>query len=116
MTVIESGTVLITGPTRGMGRALTLEMAGRPAPHRPDLLLVGRPGQALAEVAAAARAAGTTAREIPCDLSRLEDVRAAAAAARGLVAAGTSPGSRPGLSSSYRSAAAFSTAFICSRR
>lgn len=88
MTVIESGTVLITGPTRGMGRALTLEMAGRPAPHRPDLLLVGRPGQALTEVAATARAAGATAREIPCDLSRLADVRAAAAAARDLLAAG----------------------------
>jgi NAD(P)-dependent dehydrogenase (short-subunit alcohol dehydrogenase family) len=88
MTVIESGTVLITGPTRGMGRALTLEMAGRPAPHRPDLLLVGRPGQALTEVAATARAAGATAREIPCDLSRLADVRAAAAAALDLLAAG----------------------------
>src|SRR5260370_14443300 len=70
MTVIESGTVLITGPTRGMGRALTLEMAGRPAPHRPDLLLVGRPGQALADVAGTARAAGATARAIPCDLAR----------------------------------------------
>ncbi len=88
MTVIESGTVLITGPTSGMGRALTLEMAGRPASHRPDLLLVGRPGQALTEVAATARAAGATVREIPCDLSRLADVRAAAAAARDLLAAG----------------------------
>jgi NAD(P)-dependent dehydrogenase (short-subunit alcohol dehydrogenase family) len=88
MTVTESGTVLITGPTRGMGRALALEMAGRPAPQRPDLLLVGRPGQALTEVAAAVRAAGATAREIPCDLSRLADVRAAAAAARDLLGVG----------------------------
>jgi hypothetical protein len=42
MTTINSATVLHTGPTGGLGRAATLAMASRPAPDRPDLLLVGR--------------------------------------------------------------------------
>ena len=45
---------------------------------RPDLLLVGRPGEALNYVAATARATGATVKEISCDLSRLSDVRASA--------------------------------------
>ena len=88
VTVADTGTVLITGPTSGLGKALTLEMAGRAEPGRPDLLLVGRPGETLTEVAVAARSAGATVREIPCDLSRLAEVRAAAATARDLLAAG----------------------------
>jgi NAD(P)-dependent dehydrogenase (short-subunit alcohol dehydrogenase family) len=75
MNSIASGTVLITGPTGGLGKAATLAIAKRPAPQRPDLLLVGRAGQALTEVAAAARAAGATVQEIGCDLARLADVR-----------------------------------------
>jgi NAD(P)-dependent dehydrogenase (short-subunit alcohol dehydrogenase family) len=71
-------TVLITGPTRGLGRCATLAMA---APGV-DLVLVGRPGQALTSVAAEARARGSVVHEIGCDLSRLADVRAAASAAR----------------------------------
>lgn len=85
----SSGTVLITGPTGGLGRAATLAMARRPAPSRPDLLLVGRAGAALADVADAARAAGATAYTIDCDLARLADVRAAAARAKELLANGT---------------------------
>ncbi len=81
-------TTLITGPTRGLGRSATLAMAGRPAGERPDLVLVGRGGASLSEVAAAARALGATVYEVPCDLSRLADVRAAAAAVRELIAAG----------------------------
>jgi NAD(P)-dependent dehydrogenase (short-subunit alcohol dehydrogenase family) len=73
-------TVLITGPTRGLGRSATLAMAGRPGI---ELVLVGRPGPALTEVAGEARARGATVHEIGCDLSRLADVRAAAAEARG---------------------------------
>jgi NAD(P)-dependent dehydrogenase (short-subunit alcohol dehydrogenase family) len=88
MNTIASGTVLITGPTGGLGRAATLAIANRPAPQRPDLLLVGRPGPALTEVVGAARAAGATAHEIGCDLARLADVRAAARQARGLLATG----------------------------
>jgi NAD(P)-dependent dehydrogenase (short-subunit alcohol dehydrogenase family) len=88
MNSIASGTVLITGPTGGLGRAATLAMADRAAPERPDLLLVGRPGRALTEVAADARAAGATVHEIGCDLARLADVRAAGRKARDLLAAG----------------------------
>ena len=43
MNAIESGTVLITGPTGGLGKATTLAIAHRPAAQRPDLLLVGGP-------------------------------------------------------------------------
>ena len=57
MHAIASGTVLITGPTGGLGKATTLALANRPTGQRPDLLLVGRPGTALAEVAASGGAA-----------------------------------------------------------
>jgi NAD(P)-dependent dehydrogenase (short-subunit alcohol dehydrogenase family) len=72
-------TVLITGPTRGLGRAATLAMAGRPAA---ELVLVGRPGEALTSVADEARARGAGVHEIGCDLAGLADVREAAAKAR----------------------------------
>ncbi|MGV9800486.1 SDR family NAD(P)-dependent oxidoreductase [Mycobacterium sp. NPDC003449] len=88
MNSVGSGTVLITGPTGGLGRAATLAIANRPAPERPDLLLVGRPGRALTEVAGDARAAGATVHEIGCDLARLADVRAAAQEARDLLDGG----------------------------
>jgi hypothetical protein len=52
-----TATVLITGPTSRLGRALAL-MVGRPETDRPDLLLVGRPGQRLTEVVDLVRAAG----------------------------------------------------------
>jgi NAD(P)-dependent dehydrogenase (short-subunit alcohol dehydrogenase family) len=84
----STGTVLITGPTGGLGRATTLAMASRPAPVRPDLLLVGRAGRGLEEVADAARAAGATAHAIECDLARLADVRLAARTAKTLLADG----------------------------
>jgi short-subunit dehydrogenase len=78
--------VLITGPTGGLGRAATLAMANRPAPVRPDLLLVGRARRALTEVAEAARAAGASAYEIDCDLAQLADVRVAAQKTKELLA------------------------------
>ncbi|MCK2218180.1 SDR family NAD(P)-dependent oxidoreductase [Actinomadura sp. ATCC 31491] len=84
----EPGTVLITGPTRNLGRHAVLAMAGRPDGQRPDLLLVGRAGPDLTAVADEARAHGAGVREIGCDLSRLADVRAAAATVRDLLAAG----------------------------
>jgi NAD(P)-dependent dehydrogenase (short-subunit alcohol dehydrogenase family) len=71
-------TVLITGPTRGLGRATALAVAERAT----DLVLMGRKGSALSAVAAAARRPGLTVHEIGVDLSRLADVRAAAAAVR----------------------------------
>jgi short-subunit dehydrogenase len=87
-TSSDTGTVLITGPTSGLGKALALELANREAPERPDLLLVGRPGDRLAEITGAVRAAGATAEPIPCDLARLADVRAAAQSVKDLLAAG----------------------------
>jgi hypothetical protein len=84
----EPGTVLITGPTRNLGRHSVLAMAGRPEGQRPDLLLVGRAGRDLIAVADKARALGARVHEIGCDLARLSDVRAAAATARGLLADG----------------------------
>ena len=78
MSEISSGTVLITGPTGGLGRSATMAMASRPEGDRPDLLLIGRPGNALVGVAAEARAAGATAREVGCDLASLADVHTAA--------------------------------------
>jgi NAD(P)-dependent dehydrogenase (short-subunit alcohol dehydrogenase family) len=88
MNSISSGTVLITGPTGGLGKAATLAIANRPAPQRPDLLLVGRAGEALTDVAEAARATGATVREIGCDLARLADVRDAARQVKRLLNAG----------------------------
>lgn len=85
----ETGTVLITGPTRNLGRHAVLAMADRPPGQRPDLLLVGRAGRDLTAVAAEARERGAHVHEIGCDLSRLADVRAAAATVRDLLAAGT---------------------------
>lgn len=84
----EPGTVLITGPTRNLGRHAVLAMAGRPEAERPDLLLAGRPGRDLTAVAEEARALGARVREIGCDLASLADVRAAAATVRGLLADG----------------------------
>ncbi|MFL6119041.1 SDR family NAD(P)-dependent oxidoreductase [Actinophytocola sp.] len=84
----EPGTVLITGPTRNLGRHAVLAMAERPHGQRPDLLLVGRVGRDLTAVADEARARGARVREIGCDLASLADVRAAAATVRDLLAAG----------------------------
>jgi NAD(P)-dependent dehydrogenase (short-subunit alcohol dehydrogenase family) len=88
-------TTLITGANRGLGREAARRLiaaghtvVGRPGGERPDLLLVGRPGQALTDVAEAARARGATVHGIGCDLSRLADVRAAAATARKLLESG----------------------------
>ena len=65
------GTVVITGPTGGLGRELALQMASRPENDRPDLLLVGRPGKNLAEITELVCKAGASAFEVLCDLSVL---------------------------------------------
>src|ERR1700756_4342745 len=88
MNSIASGTVLITGPTGGLGKAATLAFANRPAPKRPDLLLVGRAGAARPDGAEAARPTGATVQEIGCDLARLADVRYAARQVKRLLDAG----------------------------
>jgi NAD(P)-dependent dehydrogenase (short-subunit alcohol dehydrogenase family) len=84
----DPGTILITGPTGGLGRETTLAMARRPASQRPDLILLGRAGQRLTQVADEARTAGATVHEIGCDLANLADVRAAATATKNLRASG----------------------------
>jgi NAD(P)-dependent dehydrogenase (short-subunit alcohol dehydrogenase family) len=88
MKSIASGSVLITGPTGGLGKAAALAIANRAAPERPDLLLVGRRGGALTEIADEARAAGATVHEIGCDLARLDEVRETAQKVRDLLDAG----------------------------
>jgi NAD(P)-dependent dehydrogenase (short-subunit alcohol dehydrogenase family) len=88
MNSTSSGTVLITGPTGGLGRATTLAIANRPAEQRPDVVLAGRPGRGLTEVAEAARMAGATVQAIGCDLARLAEVRAAGRLVRDLLEAG----------------------------
>ena len=89
MATKSAGTVLITGPTGGLGRSTTLAMAHRSGEQRPDLILVGRGGAGLSDVAAQARAAGSTVVEILCDLANLADVRNAVEAAEKAVVAGT---------------------------
>ncbi|SDF90058.1 SDR family NAD(P)-dependent oxidoreductase [Pseudonocardia oroxyli] len=78
-------TVLLTGPTRNLGRHAALALARRGT----DLLLVGRAGADLTAVAREARALGARVHEIGCDLARLSDVRAAAATVRDLIGSGT---------------------------
>ena len=83
-----NGTVIITGPTGGLGKALALEMAKRPESSRPDLLLIGRKGEKLTAILKMVRDAGATACEVTCDFSRLSDVRAAADAVKTILASG----------------------------
>ena len=88
MVTRDPGTILIAGPAGGLGRETTLATARRPASQRPDLLLVGRAGPRLTQVADQARSAGATVHEIRCDLANLADVRAAATTAQDLLATG----------------------------
>jgi NAD(P)-dependent dehydrogenase (short-subunit alcohol dehydrogenase family) len=84
-----TGSIVVTGPTRGLGRALVPVLAAA----RPDatLVLLGRPGAALEAAAEAARQCGARVRTVPCDLASLEQVRTAAATVRDAVAAGDLP-------------------------
>ena len=59
-------------------RHATPAIANHAVPQRPDLLLVGRAGQALTAVAEEVRAAGATVCAITCDLADLTDVGKAA--------------------------------------
>ncbi len=63
-------TTLITGPTGSLGRSTVSALAGRPASQRPDLLLVGRAGKNLGDVAGGARAQGATVHAIGADFAR----------------------------------------------
>ena len=69
--------VLVTGASSGIGRGLTLRMAGEGA----RLAVVARREAALEEVAAGVREAGGEALVLPCDVSDREQVEVAAARA-----------------------------------
>lgn len=68
-------TMLLTGPTRGLGQATVAALAQRGVRH---LVLLGRPGPRLDSVAQAARAGGVrTAATVAVDLADLASVAAA---------------------------------------
>ncbi|GAB4143346.1 MAG: hypothetical protein Fur0046_20370 [Cyanobacteria bacterium J069] len=75
---IYGKTVLITGASRGIGRAIALEFAQQGANR---LLLVARDRQRLAELADELRELGTEAIAIPLDLSQPAEVSIAIAKA-----------------------------------
>ncbi len=65
---------VVTGPSRGIGRATALALAGRG--H--DLALLGRPGAQLSSVADEVRNLGAEAHVIACDVREASDISAAA--------------------------------------
>lgn len=62
---LEDKVTVITGPAKGMGRAVTLAFAG----HGARLVLAGRDTAAIEPVATEARALGVSAIVVPCDLT-----------------------------------------------
>jgi 3-oxoacyl-[acyl-carrier protein] reductase len=68
---------IVTGPAKGMGEAITLDLAREGA----DLVLAGRDLAAIAPVADAARAMGRDVTVLPCDVTDPASVDALVAAA-----------------------------------
>lgn len=73
---VQGKTVLVTGASRGIGRAIAMELARSGAK---TVLLVARDRQRLAEVAAEIEALGTEAVKLTLDLTKLEEVNIAVA-------------------------------------
>lgn len=73
---LQGKTALITGASRGIGRAIALELAQQQCRC---LILVARNRDRLAEVAAAVESLGTQAVMLPLDLTRPVDVNVAIA-------------------------------------
>lgn len=71
---LQKKVVVITGPAKGMGRAITLAFAEQGA----DLALAGRDTAAIEPVATEARALGVGALVVRCDLTDEADVQALA--------------------------------------
>jgi 3-oxoacyl-[acyl-carrier protein] reductase len=65
---------LVTGPSRGIGRATALLLAERGA----DLALVGRPSAALDETWERAKKRGGKVERVPCDLTAAAQIESAA--------------------------------------
>jgi NAD(P)-dependent dehydrogenase (short-subunit alcohol dehydrogenase family) len=81
-------TVVLTGPSRGLGRDTALALADRGC----RLVLLGRPSAAYDEVAAeAARRSRGAVHKIDADFASVASVRSAARAVRDLVANGSMP-------------------------
>lgn len=79
---LKDKVVVITGPAKGMGRAVSLAFATEGA----QLVLTGRDTAAIEPVAAEARACGAEAIVVPCDVT--DAAQADALAARALAFAG----------------------------
>ena len=77
MITLSGQTVLLTGAAKGMGRAITLELAAAGA----DVALAGRDTAACETVAAEVRALGRRATVHPCDVTDEDSVATAIAAA-----------------------------------
>jgi 3-oxoacyl-[acyl-carrier protein] reductase len=71
---LKDKVALITGPAKGMGRAVTLAFAE----HGARLVLAGRDTAAIEPVAAEARALGVAAIVVPCDLTEATQTEALA--------------------------------------
>lgn len=74
---LKDKVTVITGPAKGMGRAVTLAFAQEGA----KLVLAGRDIEAIEPVATEARALGADVLVVPCDMTDAEQTEALAAAA-----------------------------------
>jgi NAD(P)-dependent dehydrogenase (short-subunit alcohol dehydrogenase family) len=76
MSRLAGKTALVTGATSGIGRAVAERLAGEGA----NVILSGRDPERGEQVVATIRSGGGSARFVPADLARLEDVKRLAAA------------------------------------
>ena len=83
---IASPTVLLTGPTSGIGAGMLAELIRYPS--RPRLLLLARDRAALDRALGTARAAGLESHGVAVDLADLRSVRIALERVRGLLGRG----------------------------